>query len=93
MFILCLFSTALLFAYYLQLMSALQSAHLPNEKIIGIILPGRPCILSGEGENKYFKNPQVKSSLHFGIENRKGLSSPVQGFCHNPRRCVAAVHH
>ncbi len=62
MFIFCLISNALLFAYYLQLMSA----HLPNEKIIGIILPGMPCILSGEGENKYFKNPLVKSSLHFG---------------------------
>jgi hypothetical protein len=27
------------------------------------------------------------------IEHRKGWSSPVQGFCHNPLRCVDAVHH
>ncbi len=27
------------------------------------------------------------------IEYRKGKSSPLQGFCHNPLRCVVAVHY
>jgi hypothetical protein len=53
--------------------------------------PGRRALI---GEIRYSKHDTRLVVFNvLNIEYRKGWSSPVQGFSHNPQTGVDAVHH